>query len=124
MKLLLDTHAALWWLADDDRLGTSATTLIEDPGNHVLLSAVVAWEIAIKRALGKVTAPLDVTKLLLAGGATGLPVSLEHAAGVEALPDHHADPFDRLLIAQALIEGATVITRNAAISSYDVATAW
>lgn len=124
MKVLLDTHAALWWLSDDERLGADAARLIEDPGNQVLLSAVVVWEIAIKRALGKLRAPADVTSLLLAGGAIGLPVSLDHAAAVEHLPSHHADPFDRLLIAQVSIEDATLLTNDRAVAGYDIATAW
>ncbi len=124
MKVLLDTHAALWWVADDQRLGARAAALIEDPGNQVLLSAVVVWEIAIKRALGKLRAPAEVASLLLAGGAVGLPVALDHAAAVEHLPSHHADPFDRLLIAQATIEDATLLTDDRVVASYDIATAW
>lgn len=124
MKVLLDTHAALWWLTDDERMGAQAAGLIEDPGNQVLLSAVVVWEIAIKRSLGKLRAPADTTSLLLAGGAIGLPVALDHAAAVEGLPSHHADPFDRLLIAQASIEDATLLTSDRVIAGYDIATAW
>ena len=124
MKLLLDTHAALWWMSGDDRFGATAERLITSPDTRVLLSAVVVWEVTIKRALGKLEAPDEYAELLLRGGATGLPISLVHAAGVGALPSHHADPFDRLLIAQAVAEHATIVSRDEAFGAYDVAVAW
>jgi PIN domain nuclease of toxin-antitoxin system len=122
LKLLLDTHAALWWVSDDERVGAAAAAELEGDGNQVLLSAVVVLEVAIKRALGKLTAPADFMQSLLDAGAVPLPVTLEHAAAVERLPQRHRDPFDRLLMAQATIEGAVVVTRDHAFSG--VAVLW
>ena len=124
MKLLLDTHAALWWLADDERLGRDAARQLSDESNRVLLSAAVVWEVAIKRSLGKLDAPEDLTATLLGAGAQPLPVTLDHAAAVEKLPWHHRDPFDRLLIAQALTEGASLISRDEPLGSYGVSVIW
>ena len=92
MKLILDTHAALWWLADDDRMGNEAARQLTDETNQVLLSATVVCEVAIKRRLGKLTAPEDLVPTLLGSGAQPLPVTLEHAAAVESLPQHHQRP--------------------------------
>lgn len=124
MRLLLDTHAALWWLADDERLGTTAAAQMADSSNQVLLSAVVVLEVAIKRSLGKLDTPDGFAAALLATGATPLALDVEHAAAVEALPWHHHDPFDRLLIAQTTIEGATLVSADAALRSYDVPILW
>lgn len=124
MRLLLDTHAALWWSADDPRLGGEADRLIGESRNEILLSAVVVWEVAIKRGLGKLDAPADFGNLVLGRGAVGLPVTLAHAAAVADLPDHHRDPFDRLLVAQAVAADATLISRDPAFARYDVAVAW
>lgn len=124
MKLLLDTHAALWWVSDDDRFGSTAEHLMLDPDAHVLLSAVVMWETTVKHALGKLVVPAAWSTTLLAGGATALSISLEHAAKVGELPDHHRDPFDRLLIAQALVEDATLISRDSAFAAYSVPVSW
>ena len=124
MKLLLDTHAALWWLSGDDRVGESAAEYLTDSTNHVLLSAAVVWEVAIKRSLGKLEAPDDLTETLLSAGALPLPINLEHAAAVRELPLHHRDPFDRLLVAQAMIERATVVSADAALQPYDVTVVW
>ncbi len=124
MKLLLDTHTALWWLADDERLTDTVARQITDAANQVLLSAVVAWEVSIKRSLGKLAAPADYLRLLLGAGAQPLPVSLEHAAAVERLPWHHRDPFDRLLIAQAMLEGAAIASRDERLRPYGVELVW
>ena len=121
MKLLLDTHAALWWLSDDERLGEQAERQLTDDTNQVLLSAAVVWEVAIKRSLGKLEAPDDFAATLLGAGAHGLPISLDHAASVEQLPWHHRDPFDRLLVAQASIEGASIVSSDEAFIPYGVA---
>lgn len=90
----------------------------------MLLSAGVVWEIAIKRALGKLEAPVGVERTLLDAGASPLPVSLEHAAAVAHLPPHHRDPFDRLLVAQAQIEGAALVSRDNALRAYDAPVIW
>ncbi|MGI8730976.1 MAG: type II toxin-antitoxin system VapC family toxin [Solirubrobacteraceae bacterium] len=124
MKLLLDTHAALWWLSDDDRMGADAARHLSDDSNHVLLSAAVVWEVAIKRALGKLRAPSDLGPVLLAAGVQPLAISVEHVAAVEALPAHHRDPFDRMLVAQASLEDATMVSRDPAVRQYDIATVW
>lgn len=124
MKLLLDTHAALWWLADDDQVGDDAARQLDDSSNRVLLSAAVAWEVAIKRSLGKLQAPAELTATLLGAGVQPLPITLEHASAVEALPWHHRDPFDRLLVAQAIVEGATIVSQDDRLRSYDVPIIW
>ena len=124
MKLLLDTHAALWWLADDTRVGPEAERQLSDETNRVLLSAAVVWEVAIKRSLGKLQAPTDLAPTLLAAGAQPLAITLDHAAAVEALPWHHRDPFDRLLVAQALAEGAAIVTQDERMQPYGVPLVW
>lgn len=124
MKLLLDTHTALWWLSDDERLGTTAADRLGESTNQVLLSAAVVWEVAIKRSLGKLDAPEDFAPTLIGAGALPLPVSLDHATAVEQLLWHHRDPFDRLLVAQADIEGAVVVTPDQAFLSYGVPVLW
>ncbi len=124
MRLLLDTHAALWWLAGDERFGEAAAEQLMDESNQVLLSAAVVWEVAIKRSLGKITAPDEFAETLLDAGAQPLPVTLEHAAAVETLPWHHRDPFDRMLVAQAQIEGLTLVTHDRRLGRYEVELLW
>jgi PIN domain nuclease of toxin-antitoxin system len=124
VKLLLDTHAALWWLSDDDRIGDRVGRQLTDETNQVLLSAVVVWEVAIKRSLGKLDAPDDLVSILLGAGAHPLPVTLDHATRVETLPWHHRDPFDRLLVAQALTEDAAIVSRDEPLSDYGVTIVW
>ena len=124
MKLLLDTHAALWYLSDDARLGDGAREHLDDETNQVLLSAAVVWEVAIKRSLGKLEAPDDYLQLLLGAGVQPLPVTLAHAAAVEALPQHHRDPFDRMLVVQALGEQAALVSHDAVLHPYGVALIW
>ena len=124
MKLLLDTHAALWWLADDPRIGDEVVRQLTDDTNQVLISAVVVWEVAIKRSLGKLDAPEGVAHTLLDAGAQPLPVTIDHAAAVERLPWHHRDPFDRLLVAQALTEDAAIVSRDNPLSQYGATVVW
>jgi PIN domain nuclease of toxin-antitoxin system len=124
LKLLFDTHAALWWLSGDDRFGETAAGHLTDDTNQVLLSAAVVWEVAVKRSLGKLDAPNDFAPTLLGAGAQGLPVTLDHAAAVEGLPWHHRDPFDRMLIAQASIEGAVLVSRDEVFRAYGVTLVW
>lgn len=124
MKLLLDTHAALWWAAGDGRLGAQARAELEDDANPVLLSAAVVWEIAIKRSRGKLRAPEDLVAVLTGVGAQALPITLDHAAATERLPPHHGDPFDRVLIAQAQLERATLVTGDTKLAPYGVPTVW
>ncbi len=124
MKLLLDTHAALWLLADDERLGGDARRELSVETNRVLLSAAVVWEVSIKRAIRKLEVPDEYLALLLDAGVEELPVRIEHALAVERLPPHHGDPFDRLLVAQALTEGATLVTGDPALRAYGVPVLW
>jgi PIN domain nuclease of toxin-antitoxin system len=124
LKLLLDTHAALWFLSGDERLGENARRHLTDDSNLVLLSAAVVWEIAIKRSLGKVAVPEEYLSLLLGAGVQTLAISVEHAAAVEDLRQHHRDPFDRMLVAQAAIEGAALVSRDEALRPYDVTLIW
>jgi PIN domain nuclease of toxin-antitoxin system len=124
VKLLLDTHAALWFLAGDDRLSETARRHLTDDSNRVLLSAAVVWEIAIKRALGKLTVPDEYLTLLLSAGVTPLAVSVEHAGAVAQLPPHHRDPFDRMLVAQATFEGAALVSGDAALRHYGIPLIW
>lgn len=124
MRLLLDTHTALWWLADDERLGRTAAAHLADGSNVVLLSAVVVLEVAIKRSLGKLDTPEGFAAALLSAGALPLAVGIEHAAAVETLPWHHRDPFDRLLVAQADLEQAVIVSADAALAPYGVPVVW
>jgi len=124
VKLILDTHAALWWLSGDDRFGAAAEAEITDSTNQVLLSAVVVWEVSIKRSLGKLEAPGDLAAALIAGGAQQLRFGLDHAAVVEGLPWHHRDPFDRLLIAQATVERAAIVSADETLRGYEVRVVW
>lgn len=112
----------LWALADDPSLSEPARRAITDGRNRVLVSAVNAWEITIKKGLGKLRAPDDLLEQLAERRFAPLDVTLAHALAVGDLPDHHADPFDRLLIAQARTEQLTLITRDERIAWYDVAT--
>lgn len=123
MNLLLDTHVLLWALDDDLSLSQAARHAIIDGNNIVFVSAATAWEIAIKKALGKLNAPTDdYLEELRRHRFTPLDITSEHALAVERLPPHHADPFDRLLVAQAQIEKLTLITRDSRIQAYDVRT--
>ena len=124
MRLLLDTHAALWWIGGDRRLGEQARAELEDDANEVLLSAAVVWEVAIKRSLRKLEAPGEFAGTLLQADVRGLPVSVEHASLVERLPWHHRDPFDRLLVAQASVEGAALVTADEGLRAYGVPIVW
>jgi PIN domain nuclease of toxin-antitoxin system len=124
LKLLLDTHAALWFLSGDERLGENAKRHLTDDTNRVLLSAAVVWEIAIKRSLGKLAVPDEYLSLLLDAGVQPLAVSVAHAAAVELLPPHHRDPFDRMLVSQAAIEGGALVSRDDALRPYDVTLIW
>lgn len=124
MRLLPDTHTVLWLLSDDPSLSVKARKLLESGRHPVLLSAVVALEISIKVPLGKLDVPGDASELLLAAGAHELPVTIEHAERVTSLPLHHRDPFDRLLIAQAIVEDAVILSADAAFDQYPVRRRW
>jgi PIN domain nuclease of toxin-antitoxin system len=120
VRLLLDTHALLWWLADES-LSAQARDAIADSANLVMVSAATAWEISIKKALGKLAAPDDLEQQVQAGGFTALPISIAHGIAAGQLARHHEDPFGRMLIAQAIAEGLTIVTRDKRFDDYGVA---
>lgn len=120
MKLLLDTHLLLWAAAGSG-LSAKAAALIEDPGNTLLFSAASIWEVAIKAGLGRADFDLDAgvfRRALLESGYEELPITGAHAAAVASLPDLHRDPFDRILITQAAVEGVTLLTADQAVLAY------
>lgn len=118
MRLLLDTHAFLWWRGDDTRLGAAERDAIRDGQNDVFLSAATIWEIAIKHALGRLQIPEPASAAALRLGFEPLPISFTHAEAIAKLPPLHRDPFDRMLVAQARTEGLTLVTHDPAIRSY------
>ena len=117
--LLLDTGALIWWDSNDARLGGNARAAIRD-ASHVFVSAASAWEIVLKSALGKIGMARRPAKAVAEGGFLEIPVTFEHAEAVRALPRHHADPFDRLIIATAASEGYTVVTSDKKFLLYDI----
>ena len=121
-RLLLDTHAFIWWLSDVPQLSRRAHDGIADPRNEVLVSAITGWEIAVKRAKGRITAPDNLGTMVTERGFTHLPLTFQHAEQAGRLPMHHRDPFDRFLVAQAQTEGLVLVTRDERISLYDVPT--
>lgn len=121
MKLLLDTHLLLWAAGDPDRLSAAARALIGAPENEVWFSAASVWEVAIKSGLGRADFQVNPRLLrrgLLDNGYHELPVGSEHAVAIDSLPPLHKDPFDRLLVAQARVEGITLLTADAAVAQY------
>lgn len=128
MKLLLDTHAFLWFIMGSSNLSTNARALVEEVANEKFLSVASLWEMAIKLSIGKLTlsAPLDVLipQQLSLNGIALLNIEIAHAAMVAALPFHHRDPFDRLLIAQAMVEKTPIVSVDAAFNAYPVTRLW
>lgn len=128
MKILLDTHAFLWAVMDSDRLSDRARHLIGDPDNDLCLSAASAYEIAVKAAKGHLRLPEDPSTYIRTRIATlglrPLPVTVEHATEAAMLPPIHADPWDRLLIAQARLESIPILTADRLVRRYDVETIW
>ena len=118
--LLLDTHVFLWWLRDDPKLGPKARAAIADPANAVFVSAATAWEIAVKRASGKLEAHGDVVEWIAESDFDELAIEVDHAVAAAELPRHHTDPFDRMLVAQAQLEELTLVARDDALERYDV----
>ncbi len=125
MRLLLDTQVFLWFLAEGSRIPARTRAVIMSPENDVLVSAAAIWEIAIKASLGRLDiAERDLRRLprlIEAAGFEELPVRASHAAAVHALPPHHRDPFDRLLVAQARLESLTLVSADPVMRAYDVA---
>ena len=122
MRLLLDAHALLWWLADDPSLGQSARDLISDPANEVFVSAATVWEISVKRALGKFEAPDDLVGALASEGFKEAPILASDGERAGSLDPHHRDPFDRMLVVQALRLDAAVVTRHPVFAHYGTRT--
>ena len=121
MKLLLDTHALLWWLGDDPRLGASAREKIAHRENTILASVASLWEIAVKIRVGKLVADIDrIERAVVAEGFERLAIERPHLAELVSLPRHHRDPFDHLLIAQARHEGAALMSEDATMAAYPV----
>jgi PIN domain nuclease of toxin-antitoxin system len=118
--LLLDANALVWWLAEDPNLDAAARSAIRDDRNDVLVSAATVWELAIKRAKGRIRLTLDLADAIEQAGFQGLPVTLANAEAAAALPPHHGDPFDRMLVAHALELAATVVSRDAMLDAYGV----
>jgi PIN domain nuclease of toxin-antitoxin system len=127
MRLLLDTHAFIWWDSDPSRLSAPALAALRDPANTVWLSVVSIWEILIKAQLGKLSVRLplpDIVAQQQANGLQILPVTLPHSLALEGLPPLHKDPFDRLLIAQAVVEGADLVSADRVFVQYPVRLVW
>jgi PIN domain nuclease of toxin-antitoxin system len=122
VRLLLDTNVLLWWLDDAPRLTLEARDAIATPRNLVYVSSVTAWEITIKRALGKLDIPENWSEIVMGEPFRRLSVTWEHALDVGSLPDLHRDPFDRLLVAQARVEGLVLVTGDEIVTRYDVET--
>ena len=119
-RLLLDTHAFIWWIAGNESLGMQARAQIADTANEIYISAATVWEMSIKRQLGKLSAPDDLEAIVEHCGFTPLSISLFHAQQAGGLPTHHRDPFDRMLVAQAQAEGLCVVTQDAVLPAYGV----
>ena len=128
MKLLLDTHAFIWWDSDPSKLSQQVLDLCQDQANTLILSVVSVWEIQIKSQLGKLKLNLPLTDLIKNQQRVNfiqvMPAKLDHVLALENLPLHHKDLFDRLLIAQANVEGAILLSRDTAFSEYSVQVVW
>jgi PIN domain nuclease of toxin-antitoxin system len=128
MRVLLDTHAFLWFVLGDEQLSHNARLSIEDPGNEKLVSPASYWEIAIKISLNKYTLSQPYEAFMQKGIASNgfiiLPLELKHTAVLTTLPFHHRDPFDRLIVAQAMVENIPVISGDAAFAAYPVTCIW
>jgi PIN domain nuclease of toxin-antitoxin system len=123
LKLLIDTHAAIWWLAGDERLSEAARAAIADAGVEAGVSVVSIWEASIRRSAGRLKGP-DLTAALSAVGMPVLHIDERHAKVAGELPLVHRDPFDRMLVAQASVERLSIVTRDAQIAKHDVPVIW
>ena len=122
MRVLLDTHVALWWFNDAGRLDPAARSLLEDAETTAYLSAASVWEAGLKAATGRLTIPTPLVGAAERTGVFELHVGWEHARRATDLPLLHGDPFDRMLVAQALVEGLVLMTRDSLVTQYDVVT--
>jgi len=121
-RLLIDTHILLWWLSDNPSLGVEAKKHISDGRNEIYVSGASTWEISIKKAIGKLSAPDDMDKIIEEERFLKLPISLYHGQMAGRLPSHHRDPFDRMLIAQAQAEGLILVTTDLLFQQYGIHT--
>jgi PIN domain nuclease of toxin-antitoxin system len=128
MKVLLDTHTFLWWIADSPRLSARAREVIRDSNNELVFSAASGWEIAIKAQLGRLQLPDNLEQFIVGQLSLNtilvLPIQLRHALHVYTLPQHHRDPFDRMLVAQSQVENLPILTTDPQIAQYEVKTIW
>jgi PIN domain nuclease of toxin-antitoxin system len=124
MRLLLDSHTLIWALNEPEKLGTSVRDLLRSGRGELFTSIVSAWEISIAQSVGRLRLKLPIETAAEVLDFAWLHVDLRHTAAVRALPFHHRDPFDRMLVAQALVEGLTLVTKDRILDSYGVATIW
>ena len=128
MRALLDTHAFLWWITDNPQLSSRVREIISDGNNELFLSAASGWEIAIKAQLGRLNLPDNlehfISEQLTINAIYGLPIQMSHALHVSVLPNHHHDPFDRILVAQAQLENLAILTADPRIARYPVKVIW
>ena len=128
MKLLLDTHTFIWWDSEPEQLSEKVFELFQNPGNTIMLSVVSVWEMHIKASLGKLALDRSLAELVRNQQTTNrieiLPVQLPHVLALDELPTYHKDPFDRLLIAQSIIEEAILLSKDTVISQYPVEVVW
>ena len=128
MKVLLDTHAFLWWITEDQRLSERAREVISDGGNELFFSVASGWEIAIKAGLGRIEIPKPIARFLMdqlrLNRIEVLAIQLSHALCIYELPLHHRDPFDRMLVCQAQVEKMPILTSDAAFAGYDLEVVW
>ncbi len=128
MKALLDTHTFLWWIIDSPKLSSHVCEIISDGNNDLFLSAASGWEIAIKAQLGRLRLPDDPERFipdqLTANAIQSLPIQMSHALHVYTLPNHHRDPFDRMLVAQAQLENLAILSADPQVAQYPVEVIW
>ena len=128
MRVLLDTHTFLWWISNDTRLSSRACEIISNGNNELLLSAASGWEIAIKVRLGRLQLPYEperfIPEQLVINAIQSLPIKISHALHTYSLPIYHRDPFDRIIIAQAQLEGLPILTSDSQIAKYKVEIIW
>ncbi len=127
MRYLLDTHTLIWYFEDNSELSYKAKSIIEDTNNEIFVSMASLWEIGIKVALGKLTIPFDIDQIMARirrEAMNMITIDIKHVKGIQTLPHHHRDPFDRMIIAQAKADNCTVITRDATFDAYDVPILW
>ena len=119
MRILLDTHILLWWLKDDRRLSDAALNIIENAANDILISAVNTWEIAIKKSLGRIQIDMnELLEVIKSSGLGVLNITVNHTCQISNLPNHHNDPFDRMLIAQSIVEPMRLLTHDDTLMQY------